>query len=146
MSPLFPSSYMEDFESGIKSFLKENDLSYLIHFGLGGLWGSTDYHFVFGIKDHSSMGMTNQSYNGIPHGVLTNRSDFNSVSYLNRNFERFTNTYPFHFHIRSAEFRKWHSTDMKKNHSAFDIFSCWGGSWTHIYGQNYNLTNKQLFS
>ena len=26
------------------------------------------------------------------------------------NSERFTNTYPFYFHVRSVEFRKWHST------------------------------------
>ena len=46
-----------------------------------------------------------------------------------RNSERFT-VYTTRIFIllpyfRSAEFRKWHFTDMKKDHSAFDIFSCW---------------------
>ena len=47
---------------------------------------------------------------------------WNSISFQNQNSERFTDTYSFYFHFRSAEFRKWHSTNLKTDNSAFDIF------------------------
>ena len=92
---------------------------------------------MYGKTDHSILEMTNHSYFGVPHAILTNPSDFgtpfHSKIWIPKGLQTHVH-FTFISGVRNSE--KWHFTDMKKDHSAFDNFFLLG---KYIFGRHNPL-------